>query len=180
MMTTTSGTRWVTLLIAGGIFLAPASAFGRDGRELAEGASLALHVTRGDYVFRHRGGQTLQPGDTVRVVPKAPKGYGYFMALWQGKNGEVEVICPWRGGRSEALPEPGEPARGAAALDAQLGPEALVALYSHEPLLAADVVPWAEGYGGIVEEGSFRIGDHGVEVVVLEYEKVAPRSGRSH
>jgi len=164
----------VSVIAAGTVMMLTAPAFGGDGRESGEPAGLEMSVKRGDTVFRHRPWKQLHPGDTVRFIPKAP-GYKYFMVLWQGESGEVEVICPWRGERSEALPEPGEPAKGAAVLDAQLGPEAIVALFSAEPLLAADVVPWAEGYGGIVEEGSFRIGDEGAEVVVLEYEKVAPR-----
>ena len=169
----------VSVIAAGTVLLMTASAFGGDGRESGEPAGLEMYVKRGDTVFRHRPWIQLHPGDTVRFIPRAP-GYEYFMVLWQGESGEVEVICPWRGERSEALPEPGEPARGAAETDAQVGPEAIVALYSHEPLLAADVVPWAEDHGGIVEEGSYHIGGEGVEVVVLRYEKVTPRSGHSH
>ena len=175
MMTVSKRTRkLVSVFAAGTVLLMTASAFGGDGPERGEPAGLEMYVKRGDTVFRHRPWKQLHPGDTVRFIPKAP-GYSYIMVLWQGEGGEVEVICPWRGERSQALPEPGEPARGAAETDAQLGPEAIVALYSHEPLLAADVVPWAEDHGGIVEAGSFQIGDEGVEVVVLEYEKVAPR-----
>lgn len=140
MTATRRARKLVSLIAAGTVLLVTGVAFAidRDGRTRAP-ADMDVYVKRGERVWRHRKGDPLLPRDTVRVVPRAP-GYSYFMVLWQGESGEVELICPWRRERSEALPPPGEPARGAAVLDDQLGPEAFVALFSHKPLRAVDVV----------------------------------------
>jgi len=165
----------VSVIAAGTVLMLTAPAFGGDGRDSDLSADFDVYVKRGERVWRHRKGDPLLPGDTVRLLPKAPKGYGYVMGLWQGKSGEVEVIFPWRGERSGALPPPGEMAKGAAVLDAQLGPEAILAIYSVESLLAVDVAAWADDVGAFPPSGSYKIGGKGVEVVVLRFEKVTPR-----
>ena len=135
-------------------------------------ASLDLFVKRGDEVLRFIPGAELHPGDRVRVVP-VPAGRTQLLLLLRDAVGKIQVVYPWDGKRSGAMPPAGQALDGSFELDQATGEEAIVGFLSDAHVDA----PWAVEYVRTGwDRGQLRppFPVAHVDVVVVRYQKVMP------
>jgi hypothetical protein len=102
---------------------------------------LRLVARRGDAVFEVASGARLQPGDALRFVLE-PVGRPYLLIASLDGQGKASVYHPFAGMNSARV----DPQRmveapaGSVVLDTAPGPERVFALWSSEPLDAAEVL----------------------------------------
>lgn len=97
-----------------------------------------VFARRGDHVLAVRDGTQLAAGDQIRFVAGA-RGLGFLLIASVDGAGTTTVYYPYGGARSGPVGStPGE-LSGSVVLDAAPGPERVFALFSTEPLEAADV-----------------------------------------
>ena len=133
---------------------------------------LAVYVWRGEKARRLLPGEVLHPGDSIRLLPSA-EGQRFLLVLVHDTMGEIQVVHPLNGRRSVPLPLPGEPVAGALELDEQTGTEMLVALYTKEPLAAADAMAWAVEHSDRLQDGQTMVSGETAYVAVVSYTKEA-------
>ena len=86
----------------------------------------------------------------------------------------AEVVVPWRGDESAPLPKRGEATPGSAILDANLGEEGFLAIFSRAPVTAEDAFRWLDEEPPWPEAGPASISGEQVEVVTIRFAKEAP------
>jgi hypothetical protein len=102
---------------------------------------LRLIARRGEAVFEVTPGGTLQTGDALRFVLE-PVGRPYLLIASLDGQGKASIYHPF-GGSSSARVAPDqlvEAPAGSVVLDSARGPERVFALWSSQPLDAADVL----------------------------------------
>jgi hypothetical protein len=181
--------RWAVLAapVAAGLVLA-VGVFGQQGqRSAALGEEPAvsmkgrptLHVfaRRGDRVFAVQSGETLAPGDAVRLVVE-PGGHRYLLIVSIDGTGKVSVYHPFDGAVSASLgPEPRVELPGSIVLDRAPGPERVFALFSDGPLSAAAVrasLQRMSAAGGAGIRGAVELALPGTEQASFVFEKAQP------
>jgi hypothetical protein len=137
------------------------------------GPTLDLRILRDGQVLRWAPGDALRAGDALRLVPFG-QGYDWLLVLAVDPAGRSQVVVPFDGGRSWAIPGDGEPLPGSLVLDDVPGREALVAVFSREALDAED----AAALAGVTREQGVEIGsrslrDGAVVVIGIVFEKEA-------
>jgi hypothetical protein len=101
--------------------------------------NLRVYGRRGERVFAVTDGDSLAPGDAVRLVFDPP-GYPFVIVGSIDAAGKASIYFPF-GGRESAAVDPRVPLElpGSLVLDATQGPERVFALFSGRPLAAADL-----------------------------------------
>jgi hypothetical protein len=141
---------------------------------LRGGPTLDLRISREGQVTRWAPGMPLHPGDAVRLVPYR-QGYDWLLVFAVDGAGRPQVVVPFEGAGSRRLEADGEPLPGSLVLDEVPGREALIAVFSREPLDRAD----AEALVGVsaeqrTEAGSRTLDGGAVVVIGIPYQKEAP------
>ena len=135
------------------------------------GPTLDLRVRREGQVHRWAPGESMRCGDELRLIPHGRE-YGWLLVFAVAEEGGAQVVVPFEGSRSRRIDEDGLPLDGSLVLDEAPGREALVALFSREPLDAAEA---AELVGGSLEQrteaGSKALRDGAVVVVEIPFDK---------
>jgi hypothetical protein len=103
------------------------------------GPMLSVYARHADRVFAVRDGQSLQPADELRFVV-AGAGRKYVIIASIDGGGHASIYYPFAGERSVELPAGKIELPGSVRLDETLGAERLYALFTDEPLEAADVL----------------------------------------
>jgi hypothetical protein len=103
------------------------------------GASLRAFLRRDGRVISLKDGDRAHKGDEVRFVVSGA-GLPWLMIASVDASGQATIYHPYNGERSAALSkDPTVEIPGSIVLDEAAGPERLFALFSKEPLAAADV-----------------------------------------
>jgi hypothetical protein len=126
------------------------------------GPALTVYARRGEQVFVVHDGETLRPGDELRFVVTAA-GQGYVLVVSLDGAGQASVYHPFAGSRSVAVGAGRVELPGSVKLDRALGRERLYALFSTQPLDAADVL------ARLARDGT--VGDVAATTVQLAFDK---------
>jgi Putative zinc-finger len=160
--------RWTPLVLAPALAVAALLLFVRPPREpeygFKGGPMLTVYARHGDRVFVVRDGQTLQPGDELRFVVTSWAGRHYVLIASIDGAGQASIYHPFGGSRSAAIGEGRMELPGSVKLDETLGHERLYALFSQQPLDAAEVLRRLSHDGRFADDGS-------VATVQLAFEK---------
>jgi hypothetical protein len=116
--------------------IAPSAPFGVKGTP-----GLRLVARRGQAVFEVGSEQALHAGDALRFVLE-PVGRPYLLIASVDGQGKASIYHPFGGSSSARVAPQGmvEAPAGSVVLDTAPGPERIFALWSSEPLRAADVL----------------------------------------
>jgi hypothetical protein len=134
--------RWAPLVLAPALAVAALLLYLRPSPpELAYkgGPALTVYARRGAQVFVVHEGETLRPGDELRFVVAAA-GQGYVLIASLDGAAQASVYHPFAGSRSAAVAAGRVELPGSVKLDGTLGHEHLYALFSAQPLDAAEVL----------------------------------------
>lgn len=133
---------------------------------------LRVYAKRGENVFRVTDGAELMPGDAIRFVPDAA-GYPMLLILSVEDRGRSTPFFPYGGLFAAPIPNaPGSPLPGSIVLDASLGGETLWAVFSKEPVAAAELRAWASAPAADAVSVESAAADRSVRVFKLRFSKV--------
>ena len=166
--------QWAAALGAMGLALGIATTVGTkrvDGTEepdpyvgIKGGPGIEVVAQRGEQQFPVKGGTQLRPGDKLRFLV-TPAGSKYALIASKDGQGAFTVYWPFGAAESGALPQ-GRELPGSVELDAALGPERILAVFSDAPVKAEDVRVLLQPEAPAPSEG--------LRLVELRFDKVAP------
>jgi len=135
-------------------------------------AALRVFLSRDGKAQPLQEGKTLRPGDQLRVAPSGG-GHRWLLMVYVDSEARRQVVYPWDGSRSDAVPREGEALDGSLVLDDSTGREQLIGFFSDERLSAGDAQEFLRAQGDSVAGGPAKVGAFQAEVVVIELTKEA-------
>ncbi len=135
-------------------------------------AALRVFLSRDGKARPLQDGKKLRPGDRLRVVP-CGGGHRWLLLVYVDSKRSQQVVYPWEGSGSDAVPPEGEPLEGSLVLDDSIGKERLVGFFSDSRLKAADVLEFVAERCERLEGGPVEVNHLQAEVVVVELAKEA-------
>ncbi|MBX7115603.1 MAG: DUF4384 domain-containing protein [Myxococcaceae bacterium] len=131
-----------------------------------KGASVAVHVRRGEDVRTMREGEPLKPRDAVRFTLRSEKP-GYAAVFERDSAGTVTVVAPFGSQSPQAIAAGSTTLDDSAVLDGVLGQETFVAIFSEKPFAVNAV---ADSLRGATEARA--VACDGCQAHWLRFEKV--------
>jgi hypothetical protein len=135
--------------------------------------ALQMFVQRGEGAERVQTGDLLRPGDHVRVVPIGD-GANYLLLVHVDALGVSQVVYPWGGASSGAMPPSMEALEGSFVLDDQPGRERFVAFFTTTAIPRTEALSLMVDRIGELESGTIEVEGSDVMIVVASVTKGAP------